>query len=73
MLHILDTTYEEIVNRTPGIRRALKALGRAKRRNLRRVAKGQKPVVKGKRVSARSIGLSKRTAQQRLRRRRRRR
>ena len=36
---------------TPGRRKALKALARARRANLRRVAKGEKPVIDGKRVS----------------------
>lgn len=53
-------------HRTPGIRRALKALGRARTRNLRRVAAGKSPVVAGKKVSAKSIGLTKKKAKQRL-------
>jgi uncharacterized caspase-like protein len=55
--------------RTPGIRRALKALARAKRRNVDRVAKGQKPIVKGKQVS-RIKGLTKTKAKASQKRRR---
>lgn len=56
---------------TPGRRRALKALSRRKRSNLRRVASGKKPIVGGKKVSARKIGLTRKKARARLARRRR--
>jgi hypothetical protein len=55
-----------IHGRTPAIRRALKALARRKKQNLRRVARGEKPIVQGKKVSAKSIGLSKAKAKKRL-------
>ena len=51
---------------TPGRRRALKALARRKRANLRRVAEGKKPIVEGKEVSAKSLGLTKGKAKKRL-------
>lgn len=51
---------------TPGRRRALKALARRKRANVRRVAEGKKPIVGGKKVSAKSIGLTKKKAKERL-------
>jgi len=44
---------------TPGRRKALKALSKRKRLNVDRVARGEKPIVGGKKVSASSIGLSK--------------
>jgi hypothetical protein len=44
---------------TPGRRKALKALARRKRANVNRVAAGKKPIVGGKKVSAKSIGLTK--------------
>jgi hypothetical protein len=50
---------------TPGIRRALKALARRKRANVNRVARGEKPIVAGKKVSAKSIGLTKAKAKKR--------
>ena len=49
---------------TPGRRRALKALARRKRINVNRVAAGKKPIVDGKKVSAKSIGLSKKKAKE---------
>lgn len=55
---------------TPGRRKALKALARRKRINLQRVARGEKPIVGGKKVSAASIGLTKKKAQERLKKRR---
>jgi hypothetical protein len=55
---------------TPGRRRALKALAARKRANVSRVAAGKKPIVAGKKVSAKSIGLTKKKAQERLRNRR---
>jgi hypothetical protein len=58
---------------TPGIRRALKALARRKRANVNRVARGKKPIVGGKKVSASSIGLTKSKAKERLSARRKRR
>jgi hypothetical protein len=51
---------------TPGRRRALRALAKRRRTNLRRVARGQSPIVKGKKVSAKSIGLTKAKAKKRL-------
>lgn len=48
---------------TPGRRRALKALAARKRTNVDRVADGKKPIVGGKQVSAKKIGLSKSKAQ----------
>lgn len=54
------------VGRTPAIRRALKALAKRKNQNLRRVARGEKPIVAGKKVSAKSIGLTKAKAKKRL-------
>jgi hypothetical protein len=56
---------------TPGRRKALKALARRKRANVDRVARGQKPIVKGKKVSAKSIGLTKKKARKSQARRRR--
>ena len=50
---------------TPGRRKALKALGNRKRINRDRVARGEKPIVGGKKVSAKSIGLTKKKAQER--------
>ena len=55
---------------TPGRRKALKALAKRKRINVERVAKGLKPIVNGKKVSASSIGLTKKKAQERLKKRR---
>jgi hypothetical protein len=40
---------------TPSKKRALKALNKAKQRNLERVASGRKPIVDGKRVSPRKV------------------
>lgn len=51
---------------TPGRARALRALGAKKRANVRRVAKGLKPIVAGKKVSAKSLGLTKAKAQRRV-------
>jgi hypothetical protein len=51
---------------TPGRRKALRALARRKRANVRRVAEGKKPIVKGKKVSPRKIGLTKAKAKERL-------
>lgn len=51
---------------TPGRRKALKALARRKRINVQRVAQGKKPIVGGKKVSAKSIGLTKKKAKERL-------
>lgn len=48
--------------RTAAKRRALRALAAAKRRNVDRVARGEKPIVNGKKVSAASIGLTKEKA-----------
>ena len=50
---------------TPGKRKALKALADRKRKNVDRVARGEKPIVGGKKVSARSIGLTKEKARER--------
>jgi hypothetical protein len=36
---------------TPGRRKALKALARAKKRNKRRLKQGKKPIIEGKKVS----------------------
>jgi len=41
--------------RTPGIRRALKALAKKKRANKKRIAKGQKPIIAGKKVTAKQF------------------
>ena len=48
---------------TPGRRRALRALAGRKRSNRNRVARGLKPIVRGKKVSAKSIGLTRKKAQ----------
>lgn len=40
-----------VTKRTPGIRRALRALAAAKRANNRRIAQGKKPILEGKEVS----------------------
>ncbi len=58
---------------TPGRRRALKALAAKKKANVNRVARGKKPIVGGKKVSAKSIGLSKKKAKESQARRRKRR
>ena len=56
---------------TPGRRRALRALGRRKRANVSRVARGLKPILGGKKVTLATFnrktgaGLSRRTARQR--------
>ena len=50
---------------TPGRRKALRALARRKRINVNRVAAGKKPIVNGKKVSAKSIGLTKKKAKER--------
>jgi hypothetical protein len=50
---------------TPGRARALRALGAARRRNTERVARGEKPVVGGKKVE-RIPGLTKTKAKQRV-------
>jgi hypothetical protein len=55
-----------IALRTPGRRRALRALARRKRANVRRVAAGKRPIVGGKQVSAKSIGLTRAKARKRL-------
>ncbi len=60
---------------TPGRVRALKALAAKKRANVRRVAAGKKPLVAGKggkqkKVSAKSIGLTKKKAKESLSRKR---
>jgi hypothetical protein len=39
---------------TPGLRRALRALGRAKKRNANRAAQGKPVTIGGKKISARS-------------------
>lgn len=57
---------EVTIMSTPGRRKALKALARRKKANLRRVAEGKKPIVDGKKVSAKSIGLTKKKAKERL-------
>ena len=44
---------------TPGRRKSLKALARRKRANVDRIARGEEPIVEGKKVSASSIGMSK--------------
>lgn len=44
---------------TPGRRRALRALAARKRANVDRVARGEQPIVDGKKVSAASLGLTK--------------
>lgn len=51
---------------TPGRRKALRALAARRRLNLRRVAAGKRPIVGGKKVSAKSIGLTKKKARKRL-------
>ncbi len=51
---------------TPGRRRALRALAARKRKNVERVARGEKPIVAGKKVSAKAIGLTKKVAKERL-------
>jgi len=48
---------------TPGRRKALRALAKRRRQNVDRVAAGKKPIVDGKKVSASSIGLTKKKAQ----------
>jgi hypothetical protein len=48
---------------TPGRRKALKALAARKKANVDRVAEGKKPIVGGKKVSPKTIGLSKEKAQ----------
>jgi len=62
---------EEALMGTPGRRRSLKALGAARRRNLRRVAQGKKPIVKGKKVAlstfAKKTGVTPKKARARLR------
>lgn len=40
---------------TPGKRKALKALNKAKQKNLERVASGRKPIIDGQRVSPRKV------------------
>jgi hypothetical protein len=55
---------------TPGRRKALKALARRRRINVERVAAGKQPIVDGKKVSAKSIGLTKKKAKERLKKRR---
>lgn len=56
---------------TPGRRRALRALASAKRANVNRVARGQKPRLAGKAVSLRTFnrktgaGLNKSSARKR--------
>jgi hypothetical protein len=52
---------------TPGRRKALKALARRKRANVARVARGEQPIVAGKKVSAKSIGLTKSKAKAKAR------
>lgn len=47
---------------TKSRRSGLRALQNRKRKNRDRVARGLKPIVKGRKVSARSIGQSKRKA-----------
>jgi len=49
-----------------GKRKALKALARRKRSNVRRVADGKKPIVDGKKVNPKTIGLTKKKAKERL-------
>lgn len=56
---------------TPGRRKALKALARRKRINVDRVAAGKKPIVDGKKVSASSVGLTKKKARESQKRRKR--
>lgn len=57
---------------TPGRRRALRALAARRRANLRRVARGQAPLVKDpktgklRKASAASLGLTKAKAKKRL-------
>jgi hypothetical protein len=51
---------------TPGRRKALKKLAARKRANVSRVAAGKSPIVDGKKVSAKSIGLTKSKAKQRV-------
>lgn len=46
---------------TPGRRRALRALARAKRKNKQRMAEGKDPVVDGKKVSPSSLGKRNQT------------
>jgi hypothetical protein len=53
-------------SKSGGRRKSLKALGARKRANVSRVAKGKKPIVAGKKVSAKSIGLSKTKAREQL-------
>lgn len=59
---------------SPGRRKALKALGAARRRNLKRVAQGKKPIVKGKKVAlstfAKKTGVTPKRARARLRKKR---
>jgi hypothetical protein len=50
---------------TPGRARALRALGAARRRNTERVARGEKPIVAGKKVN-KIPGLTKTKAKQRV-------
>ncbi len=51
---------------TPGRARALRALANKRRQNVRRVAAGKSPIVAGKKVSAKSLGLTKTKAKKRL-------
>jgi hypothetical protein len=58
--------------KTPGIRRALRALAKRRRSNLRRVAKGEKPIVKDektgklKKVGAGTLGMNKSIAKDKM-------
>jgi hypothetical protein len=62
---------------TPGIRKALKALGSRRRANVNRVAAGKKPILAGKQVTLGTFnkktgaGLNKTVAKQRQRQQRR--
>ena len=58
-----------LFERPAGIRRSLKALARAKKKNIERVKKGQKPVVGGKAVTLRTfadkLGVKPKTVKRR--------
>ena len=47
-------------------RKTSKVSARQKKSNIRRVAEGKKPIVDGKKVSARSIGLTKKKAKEKM-------
>jgi len=50
-----DLIGKEFFPRTPGIRKALKAMARTRKANVNRIAAGKKPVVGGKKVSLKTF------------------